>query len=259
MDCYTAPVTVSDNVTVYARSADAAGNVSDVASYTVSNIYKTAPSDAIFTADITDPTNGNVTLTISYPDNAVVKEYKVGDNGTWKAYASPVTLSDNVTVYAQSKDFVGNESNVTHYTVSNIDRMPPADAVLSADITAPTNQDVTVTINYPDDAAVKEYKVGENGAWTAYGAPVVVSDNSTVYARGTDAAGNVSNVTQLYGQQYRSYCTDRCNLGCRYHSADQPRCHRNDQLSRRRGGEGIQSGRKRRMDSIHRSSCCFRQ
>ena len=193
---YTAPVTVSDNVTVYARSADAAGNVSDVASYTVSNIYKTAPSDAIFTADITDPTNGNVTLTISYPDNAVVKEYKVGDNGTWTAYASPVTLSDNVTVYAQSKDFVGNVSNVTHYTVSNIDRMPPADAVLSADITAPTKQDVTVTVTYPDDAAVKEYKVGESGVWTAYGAPVVISDNSTVYAKGTDAAGNVSNVTQ---------------------------------------------------------------
>ncbi|KRF43727.1 discoidin domain-containing protein [Paenibacillus sp. Soil787] len=193
---YTAPVTVSDNVTVYARSADAAGNVSDVASYAVSNIYKTAPSDAIFTADMTDPTNGNVTLTISYPDNVTVKEYKVGDNGTWTAYASPVTISDNVTVYAQSKDIAGNVSNVTSYTVSNIDRMPPADAVLSADVTAPTNQDVTVTVTYPDDAAVKEYKIGNNGIWTAYGAPVVVSDNSTVYAKGTDAAGNVSNVTQ---------------------------------------------------------------
>ena len=69
---------VSENATVYARSADAAGNVSDVASYMVSNIYKTAPSDAVL-ADVTDPTNGNVTLTISYPGNAVVKEYKVGD------------------------------------------------------------------------------------------------------------------------------------------------------------------------------------
>ncbi|AFC28166.1 coagulation factor 5/8 type domain-containing protein [Paenibacillus mucilaginosus 3016] len=193
---YTGPVTVSENVTVYARSADAAGNVSDVASYTVSNIYKTAPTDAVFTADVTNPTNGNVTLTISYPDNAVVKEYKVGDNGTWTAYASPVTVSDNVTVYAQSKDFVGNSSNVTSYTVSNTDRLPPEDAVLSADITEPTNQDVTVTISYPADAAVKEYKVGETGVWTAYGAPVVISETSTVYARGTDAAGNVSNVTQ---------------------------------------------------------------
>ncbi|MDQ0897846.1 OmpL47-type beta-barrel domain-containing protein [Paenibacillus sp. V4I7] len=192
---YTAPVMVSENVTVYARSSDAAGNVSEVASYMVSNIYKTAPSDAIFTADMTDPTNGNVTLTISYPDNVVVKEYKVGDNGTWTAYASPVIVSDNDTVYAQSKDIAGNVSNVTSYTVSNIDRMPPADAELSADFTGPTNQDVTVTVTYPDDAAVKEYKVGDNGVWTAYGAPVVISENNTVYAKGTDAAGNVSNAT----------------------------------------------------------------
>ena len=211
---YTTPVTVSDNVTVYARSADAAGNVSDVASYTVSNIYKTAPSDAIFTADMTDPTNGNVTLTIIYPDNAVVKEYKVGDNGTWTAYASPVTISDNGTVYAQSKDFVGNVSNVTHYTVSNIDRMPPADAALSADITAPTNQDVTVTVSYPDDAAVKEYKVGDNGIWTAYGAPVVISENGTVYARGNGCCGQRIECHPICGQQYRPYRACRCNIGC---------------------------------------------
>jgi hypothetical protein len=193
---YTASVIVSENVTVYARSTDAAGNVSNEASYTVSNIYKTAPSDAIFTADVTDPTKGNVNLTISYPENVVVKEYKVGDNGTWTAYASPVIVSDNVTVYAQSKDIAGNVSNVTSYNVSNIDRMPPADAELSADITAPTNQDVTVKVTYPDDAAVKEYKVGESGVWTAYGASVLISENSTVFAKVTDAAGNVSNVTQ---------------------------------------------------------------
>ncbi|MDR6555077.1 Ig-like domain-containing protein [Paenibacillus qinlingensis] len=76
-----------------------------------------------------------------------------------------------------------------------VDSIAPVEAVLSADVTAPTNKDVTVTINYPDDAAVKEYKVGDNGLWTAYAAPVVISENSTIYARGTDAVGNVSNVT----------------------------------------------------------------
>ena len=42
---------------------------------------------------------------------------------------------------------------------------------------------------------MKEYKVGESGPWTAYTDPVVVQDNDTVYARGMDAVGNVSNVT----------------------------------------------------------------
>jgi large repetitive protein len=194
---YTAPVVVTGNATVFAKSKDAVGNVSAVASFTVSNIYKVPPSGAAFTADVTNPTNGNVTLAISYPTvNVVLMQYKVGDSGTWTAYAGPVVVTDNVTVYAQSIDIAGNVSPVTSYAVSNIDRVPPADAALSADITEPTNKDVTVTIAYPSDAAVMEYKLGDNGVWTAYGGPVVFSDNGTVYARGTDAAGNVSNVTQ---------------------------------------------------------------
>ncbi|MGO4277106.1 hypothetical protein AB4Z22_45970, partial [Paenibacillus sp. TAF58] len=60
---------------------------------------------------------------------------------------------------------------------------------------APTNTDVTVTISYPAEAAVKEYKVGANGTWTAYTSPVVVSENSMIFAKGTDAAGHASNVT----------------------------------------------------------------
>jgi large repetitive protein len=194
---YTAPVVVTDNIVVYARSADAVGNVSGIASYTVSNIYKVPPSGAAFTADVTNPTNGNVTLAITYPTtNVVLTQYKVGDSGTWTTYAGPVVVTDNVTVYAQSTDIAGNVSPVTSYAVTNIDRVPPADATLSADITAPTNQNVTVTVAYPDDAAVKEYKLGDNGTWAPYGGPVVFSDNGTVFARSADAAGNVSNVTQ---------------------------------------------------------------
>ncbi|NOU68773.1 hypothetical protein GC096_32630 [Paenibacillus sp. LMG 31461] len=52
-----------------------------------------------------------------------------------------------------------------------------------------------ITIIYPTDAEAKEYKVGANGAWTVYVAPVTVSVNETVYARGTDVAGNVSDVS----------------------------------------------------------------
>ena len=138
-----------------------------------------------------------MTVTISYPADAAVKEYKLGASGTWTAYGAPVVVSANDTVYARGTDAAGNVSNVTNYVVSNIDHIAPVDAQLAVDTTSPTNQGVTVTINYPSDAAVKEYKVGANGAWTAFTAPVVVSDNDTVYARGTDAVGNVSNVTSM--------------------------------------------------------------
>jgi hypothetical protein len=106
-----------------------------------------------------------------------------------------VIISDNSTVYARGTDAAGNVSGVTQYAVGNIDHIPPADAILDVDTTALTNQGVTVTIAYPDDAAVKEYKVGDSGLWEAYTEPVVVQENETVYARGTDAVGNVSNVT----------------------------------------------------------------
>ena len=64
------------------------------------------------------------------------------------------------------------------------------------DTTAPTNQGVSVTITYPVDAALKEFKVG-GGDWTPYTGTVVVASDNTVYARGTDAVGNVSNVTSI--------------------------------------------------------------
>jgi hypothetical protein len=148
---------------------------------------------ATFAADITEPTNQNVTLTIGYPADALLNEYKAGDSGEWTAYTAPVVVTANGTVYARSTDAAGNVS-LTSYTVSNIDKTPPADPTLSADITAPTNQSVTVTMSYSDDATVKEYKVGDSGGWTVYTSPVVVTENDSVYARGTDAAGNVSNV-----------------------------------------------------------------
>jgi hypothetical protein len=177
-------------------SVDLAGNVEQPHTVAV-NIDKTAPADATFSPDVTAPTNSDVTLTIGYPADAAVVEYKVGESGTWTAYGAPVVVSANDTVYARGTDAAGNVSNVTSKEVNNIDHTAPVDATIAVDSTAPTNQGVTVTISYPADAAVKEYKVGESGTWTAYSAPVIVSDNETVYARGTDAVGNVSNVTSM--------------------------------------------------------------
>ncbi|GAA4875910.1 hypothetical protein GCM10023310_64510 [Paenibacillus vulneris] len=89
------------------------------------DVDKTAPADATFAADVTAPTNADVTLTISYPDDAVVKEYKLGVNGEWKAYHAPIAISANSTVYARGTDAAGNVSNVSSYNVSNIDKTAP--------------------------------------------------------------------------------------------------------------------------------------
>ncbi|QGQ94031.1 hypothetical protein EHS13_03445 [Paenibacillus psychroresistens] len=71
----------------------------------------------------------------------------------------------------------------------------PIDPTFTANIATPTNTDIIVTISYPTDAAAKEYKVGASGTWIAYTDPIVVSNNNTVYARETNPAGRVSNIT----------------------------------------------------------------
>lgn len=192
---YVLAVVVTSNDIVYARCTDAVGNVSVTASIFVSNIDKTAPAVPTLVADLTTPTNGDVTITISYPSDAVMKEYKIG-TGAWLFYTLPLILTANDTVYARCTDAAGNTGNIGSVVVSNIDTTSPTEPTLYADSTIPTNGDVTITINYPVDAAMKMYRIG-TGAWNIYTEPVVLTVNNTVYARAVDAAGNSSNLSSI--------------------------------------------------------------
>lgn len=55
----------------------------------------------------------------------------------------------------------------------------------------PTKGNVSVTIVYPADAAVKEYSFNETD-WSPYASAVVMSNNGTIYARWKDSLGVVS-------------------------------------------------------------------
>ncbi|WP_082927538.1 discoidin domain-containing protein [Paenibacillus oryzisoli] len=199
---YTGPVTLFENATVYARSADADGNISDESSYTVSNIYKTVLGDAVFTADLTGPTSGNVTVTISFPDNVVVKEYKIGNSGTWTTYVSPITVSDNVTVYARSKDFVGNESHVSSYVVNNIvskSKAKPGVAVLTEDNGQDTglqdgNFNILMNLWYGENGRI--YKLYEND---------VLIETKTLTDDTPNAQSSVTSITYKPNGTYRYY------------------------------------------------------
>jgi hypothetical protein len=152
---------------------------------------------AVMTPSEPDGLNGWYTVPVTMALSTSGKaEYSLNGGAAWHSYTSPIVLDQDGVhmINYRSTNDAGMIGAIQTVTV-NIDRTAPADAIFAADITAPTNADVTLTISYPDDAAVKEFKVGANGTWTTYVAPVVVSANDTVYARGMDAAGNVSNVT----------------------------------------------------------------
>jgi hypothetical protein len=186
-------VLMTDNGTVYFRGTDAAGNISGATSYEVMNIDKIRPDKPVASADITEPTAGNVTVTATFSADSVTKEYSL-DGETWQTYTDAgVVLEDNGTVWFRGTDAAGNVSNPESYEVANIDRVAPEAPVATADITAPTNGNVTVTATFSADSEVKEYSLDGGATWEEYDSStgVVMTDNGTVMFRGTDAAGNV--------------------------------------------------------------------
>ena len=189
---YSSGVVMTANGTVYFRGLDADNNISRVVSYEVTNINKVAPTKPTVTADVTTPTNRNVTVTATYSSDTATKQYSL-DNATWKTYSSGVVMDANGTLYFRGLDAAGNISDVTSYEVANIDKVAPDKPTVTANVTAPTNQDVTVTAVYSSDTATKQYSLN-NSTWKTYATPVVMTANGTVWFRGLDAAGNISEV-----------------------------------------------------------------
>ena len=158
-------------------------------------IDNTAPEAPIIAPNITTSTNENVVVTITYSDDAIVKQYSY-DGENWNDYTSALTITDNCTVYAIAKDVAGNVSSQSTLSITNIDKVAPVAPTIIPNTTSPTNQDITATIKYPDDAVVKQYSY-DGKAWNDYTNALTITDNCTVYAIAKDAAGNVSSQSTL--------------------------------------------------------------
>ncbi len=192
---YTAPLTITENGTVYFRFADALGNV-DTSDFTVSNIDKVAPEKPVATADVTAPTNGKVTVSAVFPDDAALQQYSLDGGENWESYTGALVFEENQAILFRAIDAVGNVSEITELVVGNIDRLPPEKPVAAADVTEITNQPVRVTAAFADDACRKEYSL--NGwIWHAYSDGVTLRQNGTVYFRCFDEAGNASGIEQF--------------------------------------------------------------
>ncbi len=188
---YTAPIMLSANDTVWFKGQDAAGNWSAEESLVIGNIVPAPPAAPTLSAAPVTPTNGDVTVTITYSANSVLKEYRIG-TGSWMEYTVPVVIGTNDTVAARGTDGGGAVSAEGSLVISNIDRIAPAAPTAAAYPAVTTSSVVTVTFTYSADSAVKEYRIGGAGIWKDYTAPVDLTANDTVFARGTDLAGNVS-------------------------------------------------------------------
>ncbi|MGY3386789.1 hypothetical protein ACVWZB_004743 [Paenibacillus polymyxa] len=202
---YAGAVTVTqENVKIYARTLDRAGNVSQVTEAST-NIDKTPPTTPTITLSDSNYTNKDVlvTLTGGQDDLSGIQktQYRIG-NGSWLDYTEPFTITQEgrTTVYARSIDQATNISNVVSAD-AKIDRLPPSQPVISVSTKEWTNKDIIVTVTDGIDAGnsdvlKSQYKIGENGTWTDYTAPFPVGvEHAKVYARTLDKAGNIGDET----------------------------------------------------------------
>ena len=190
---YTAAVAADANGTWYFRGTDAAGNLSGVTTYRVSNIDKTPPAAPTVKVSTIAPTNHDVTMTATFSGDTAAKQYSA-DGKNWKSYTAAVAAGANGTWYFRGIDAAGNVSEVASFRISNIDKTPPAAPTVKASTTALVMGSVSLTAAFSGDTVAKQYSTdGRN--WKSYTAAVVANANGTWYFRGIDAAGNASGIT----------------------------------------------------------------
>ena len=191
-------VALTENGVVHFRSLDAAGEVSPVTTFEVSNIDKIPPDVPVVSAEKADTFEG-VLVSAAFSKDSVTQEYSF-EGKKWIPYEGPITVTESSTVVLfRATDAAGNES----YSEYKEENFPSGDDDgLNAPIARPsttelTNSDVYVTAIFDSDAAVNQFSTdGQN--WEEYadginGIPF--AENGTVSFRSLDAAGSVSPIT----------------------------------------------------------------
>lgn len=109
------------------------------------------------------------TLEITILDSA---KYHNSNNSTWVQ-----VVVSNVGLYG-NKTMVSNDIRIDFY-----DNNAPAPPDIYVDSEEPTNVGVEVTVDFPNNTAAKEYKIGGSGTYLKYTGPFTVNENTIVYAR----------------------------------------------------------------------------
>ena len=85
------------------------------------NIKAIHPEKPVVSADVTEPTNGDVLVSAIFDDESFLKEYSF-DGSMWFKYTEPVKMSQNGTVYFRAANEEGFVSEIASCTVENIDK-----------------------------------------------------------------------------------------------------------------------------------------
>jgi hypothetical protein len=106
------------------------------------------------------------TVTINFPPDASIKEYKI-DDGNWTTYTEPITLTKNATIYARAIDIAGNQSDASHSVTS----IGPPNPIVNVVGLSENSVKVTDTQTYPEPverkfSILKSGQIVQNSNWT---------------------------------------------------------------------------------------------
>ncbi|MBX3566405.1 MAG: putative Ig domain-containing protein, partial [Sphingomonas sp.] len=200
---------------VTATASDAVGNVSPASATRTFTVDTTAPAAPVVTAPANGSTNADNRPTITGTAEAGATVTVVIDGatagtttatgGTWSFTAA--TLADGThTVRAIAADAVGNASAASATISFTVDATAPAAPVVTAPVngsvistatpivsgTAEANATVTVAI---DGATAGTATAAAGGSWSFQTVTALSAGTHTASATATDAAGNVSSVS----------------------------------------------------------------
>jgi hypothetical protein len=209
---YTTPIEVSmNNTTIFARCADEAGNQSAQSTLTIANIDKTAPTVSFGTNGASNVQTASTTVTVNDVGGSIVNastlqyiwdtQYTTAPLSGWTTFTNGGTISKaGVTntsyLWIKGSDNAGN-SVVAKSNGFLIDNTAPTSPTISPNTTGWTNTNVTISIAYPSDASKKEYSL-DGTTFNSYpGVITVTNNNTTVFARCNDIAGNQSSQSTL--------------------------------------------------------------
>ena len=209
---YEKPFKIDKNkATIYAKGITRSESESKVRSKTITNIDDTDPEIRVKGNFEKAARQINVTVNaidefgidkVKFVKGEQTKEYfKKNGNGIRNGSSFKVEENGKYTIYAV--DYVGNEV-IKVIEITNIDKEAPNIRINI--LTESYGTEAEIEIEY-GDSVKKEYKIGKNGSYKEYTGTIKITSNEvldlanedgslTIYGRGTDEAGNVSEVSE---------------------------------------------------------------
>ena len=209
---YEKPFKIDKNkATIYAKGITRSESESKVGSKTITNIDDTDPEIRVKGNFEKAARQINVTVNaidefgidkVKFVKGEQTKEYfKKNGNGIRNGSSFKVEENGKYTIYAV--DYVGNEV-IKVIEITNIDKEAPNIRINI--LTESYGTEAEIEIEY-GDSVKKEYKIGKNGSYKEYTGTIKITSNEvldlanedgslTIYGRGTDEAGNVSEVSE---------------------------------------------------------------